>query len=121
MLLPDLAPWSCVYSQRYYVSRADAPQTRHLSTLLQRSLFRPLGRVRYDIVGQDRVFEQLFTVLNQHSRTLSVSPLVLLLCGAFVSVVYQMSQISTPYRAQWPWEEFPGAEMYVCSPVYVFA
>ncbi|KAI9466082.1 P-loop containing nucleoside triphosphate hydrolase protein [Lactarius psammicola] len=66
---------------RYYVSRADAPQTRHLSTLLQRSLFRPLGRVRYDIVGQDRVFEQLFTVLNQHSRTLSVSPLVLLLCG----------------------------------------
>ncbi|KAH9005022.1 P-loop containing nucleoside triphosphate hydrolase protein [Lactarius hatsudake] len=66
---------------RYYVSRADAPQTRHLSALLQRSVFRPLGRVRYDIVGQDRVFEQLFTVLNQHSRTLSVSPLVFLLCG----------------------------------------
>ncbi|KAH9180428.1 hypothetical protein EDB89DRAFT_2110547 [Lactarius sanguifluus] len=68
---------------RYYVSRADAPQTRHLSALLQRSVFRPLGRVRYDIVGQDRVFEQLFTVLNRHSRTLSVSPLVFLLCGAF--------------------------------------
>ena len=114
MFLPDLAICSYVYSQRYYVSRADAPQTRHLSTLLQRSLFRPLGRVRYDIVGQDRVFEQLFTVLNQHSRTLSVSPLVLLLCGAFVSVD-RISQISIPYRAQWPREEFPGAEMYVCS------
>jgi hypothetical protein len=86
-----------------------------MSTLLQRSLFRPLGRVRYDIVGQDRVFEQLFTVLNQHSRTLSVSPLVLLLCGAFVSDVDHMSQISTPHRTQWSREEFPGAEMYVYS------
>ncbi|KAI0306690.1 P-loop containing nucleoside triphosphate hydrolase protein [Multifurca ochricompacta] len=66
---------------RYFISRADAPQTRHLSTLLQKSLFRPLGGVRYDIVGQDQVFEQLFTVLNLHSRTLSVSPLVILLCG----------------------------------------
>ena len=83
--------------------------------LLQRSLFRPLGRVRYDIVGQDRVFEQLFTVLNQHSRTLSVSPLVLLLCGAFVSVVDHRNQNFTPRRSQWPREEFPGTEMYVYS------
>ncbi|KAI0273501.1 P-loop containing nucleoside triphosphate hydrolase protein [Gloeopeniophorella convolvens] len=66
---------------RYYIARADAPRTRQTSTLLQRSLFRPLARVRYDIVGQDQVFEQLFHVLNQHSRTFSVSPLVILLCG----------------------------------------
>ncbi|KAI0005909.1 P-loop containing nucleoside triphosphate hydrolase protein [Russula compacta] len=66
---------------RYYVSRADAPQTRHASKLLQQSLFRPLGRIRYEIIGQDLVFEQLFTVLNQHSRTHSATPLVVFLCG----------------------------------------
>ncbi|KAI9508444.1 P-loop containing nucleoside triphosphate hydrolase protein [Russula earlei] len=68
-------------AMRYYVSRADALQTRRVSKLLQQSLFRPLGRVRYEIVGQDHVFEQLFTILKQHSRTHSTSPLIILLCG----------------------------------------
>ncbi len=73
--------FSYVYVGRYYVSRAEAPQTRHVSKLLQHSLFHPLGRVRYEIVGQDQAFEQLFTVLNQHFRRHSASPLVILLCG----------------------------------------
>jgi hypothetical protein len=72
---------SSVYGGRYYVSRAEAPQTRRISKLLEQSLFRPLGRVRYEIVGQDQVFEQLFTVLNQHSKTHTLAPLVILLCG----------------------------------------
>ena len=72
---------SSVYGGRYYVSRAEAPQTRRISKLLEQSLFRPLGRVRYEIVGQDQVFEQLFTVLNQHSKTHTLTPLVILLCG----------------------------------------
>ncbi|KAI0062355.1 P-loop containing nucleoside triphosphate hydrolase protein [Artomyces pyxidatus] len=66
---------------RYYVSRAGAMHTRKTSALIQKSSFRPLVRVRYDIAGQDRVFEQLFMVLNQHSRGFSVAPLVALLCG----------------------------------------
>ena len=66
---------------RYYISRADAPATRKTSALIHRSIFRPLTRVRYDIVGQDRVFEQLFMHLNEHSRRFSVSPIVILFCG----------------------------------------
>jgi hypothetical protein len=75
-----------VYGGRYYVSRAEASQTRRVSKLLQASLFRPLGRVRYEIVGQDQVFEQLFTVLNQRSRTHSAAPLVILLCGKCIRI-----------------------------------
>ncbi|ETW86210.1 hypothetical protein HETIRDRAFT_438656 [Heterobasidion irregulare TC 32-1] len=66
---------------RYYISRADAPATRKTSALIHRSIFRPLTRMRYDIVGQDRVFEQLFMHLNEHSRRFSVSPIVFLFCG----------------------------------------
>ena len=103
----------------YYVSRASAPQTRHVTKLLQHSLFQPLSRVRYEIVGQDQVFEQLFTVLNQHSKRQSASPLVILLCGQCIC-------ISTPHmtnetvkclnRAKWTRKELPSPEMYACPP-----
>ncbi|KAI0313123.1 P-loop containing nucleoside triphosphate hydrolase protein [Amylostereum chailletii] len=66
---------------RYYISRAGAPNTRRTSNLIQRSFFRPLTRARYDIIGQDRAFEQLFMVLNQHSQSFAVAPIVVLLCG----------------------------------------
>jgi len=80
------------YGGRYYVSRADAPQTRRISKLLQQSLFRPLARVRYEIVGQDQVFEQLFTVLNQHSKTRSTAPLVIFLCGRSIRISLRREQ-----------------------------
>ncbi|KAH7909866.1 P-loop containing nucleoside triphosphate hydrolase protein [Hygrophoropsis aurantiaca] len=66
---------------RYFVSRADAAHTRQTSQLIHRSFFRPLTRVRYDVVGQDRALEQLFRVLSTHSQRLSVTPIVVLLCG----------------------------------------
>ncbi|TFK61003.1 P-loop containing nucleoside triphosphate hydrolase protein [Pluteus cervinus] len=66
---------------RYYVARADAAHTRRTSALIHRSFFRPLTRVRYELVGQDRAIEQLFRVLSIHSRQLSATPLVVLLCG----------------------------------------
>ena len=71
--------WSSIC--RYYVERADAAHTRRTSALIFRSFFRPLTRVRYEIVGQDRALEQLFRVLSIHSRELSVTPIVVLLCG----------------------------------------
>lgn len=70
-------------SHRYYVARADAPHTRRTSALIHRSFFRPLTRVRYELVGQDRALEQLFRVLSIHSRQLSSTPIVVLLCGEF--------------------------------------
>ncbi|KAG2150745.1 P-loop containing nucleoside triphosphate hydrolase protein [Suillus bovinus] len=66
---------------RYYVTRADSPHTRQTSQLIYRSFFRPLTRVRYDLIGQDWVLEQLFRVLSMHSQRLSVAPIVVLLCG----------------------------------------
>ncbi|KAI0034039.1 P-loop containing nucleoside triphosphate hydrolase protein [Vararia minispora EC-137] len=78
---PETSLGSMDPATRYYVLRADSAHTRRSSALVQRSFFRPLVRARYDIVGQDRVFEQLFLVLNQHSRSLSVSPVIVLLCG----------------------------------------
>ncbi|KAG6900667.1 hypothetical protein C0993_005900 [Termitomyces sp. T159_Od127] len=66
---------------RYYVQRANEPHTRKASVLVQRSDFRPLTRVRYELVGQDRALEQLFKDLSIHSRQLSVTPIVILLCG----------------------------------------
>ncbi|KAI0929343.1 hypothetical protein AcV5_006638 [Taiwanofungus camphoratus] len=62
---------------RYYIARAGAPQTRRTSALIHRSFFRPLARVRYDLVGQDRVLEQLFRALSMPS----MAPIVVLLCG----------------------------------------
>jgi len=66
---------------RYFINRADAPKTRRTSALIHRSFFRPLARMRYDIVGQDCAFEQLFRRLSIQSQNLSVSPLVVMLCG----------------------------------------
>ncbi|KAG5637939.1 hypothetical protein H0H81_002533 [Sphagnurus paluster] len=66
---------------RYYVERADAAHTRRTSALIHRSFFRPLTRVRYELIGQDRALEQLFKDLSIHSRQLSVTPIVVLLCG----------------------------------------
>ena len=62
---------------RYYIARAEAPQTRRTSALIHRSFFRPLAKVRYDLIGQDRALEQLFRVLGMPT----VSPIVVLLCG----------------------------------------
>ncbi|TFK54692.1 P-loop containing nucleoside triphosphate hydrolase protein [Heliocybe sulcata] len=66
---------------RYYISMADNTDTRRASALIHRSFFRPLARVRYDIIGQDRALEQLFRVLSMNSQSFSVAPLVVLLCG----------------------------------------
>ncbi|KDQ61064.1 hypothetical protein JAAARDRAFT_55783 [Jaapia argillacea MUCL 33604] len=66
---------------RYYVARADAAHTRRTSALIYRSFFRPLAKVRYDLIGQDRAIEQLFRVLSMHSQQLSKAPIVVLLCG----------------------------------------
>ncbi|PPQ66205.1 hypothetical protein CVT26_011064 [Gymnopilus dilepis] len=75
-LMDELDP-----ATKYYLERADAVHTRRISVLIQRSFFRPLTRVRYDLIGQDRALEQLFRVLSMHSRNLSVTPMVVLLCG----------------------------------------
>ncbi|KAF8624122.1 hypothetical protein AX15_006031 [Amanita polypyramis BW_CC] len=66
---------------RYYVEKAEAPETRRTSVLMHRSSFRALTRVRYEFVGQDRALEQLFKVLSIHTRHLSATPIVVLLCG----------------------------------------
>ncbi|KAF9652896.1 P-loop containing nucleoside triphosphate hydrolase protein [Thelephora ganbajun] len=66
---------------RYFINRADAPKTRRTSALIHRSIFHPLARMRYDVIGQDCAFEQLFRCLSIQSQNLSVSPLVVMLCG----------------------------------------
>ncbi|KAJ7154208.1 P-loop containing nucleoside triphosphate hydrolase protein [Mycena filopes] len=68
-------------AMKYYVQRAGEEHARRSSALIHRSFFRPLTRVRYELVGQDRALEQLFRVLSIHSQQLSVSPVVVLLCG----------------------------------------
>ena len=65
----------------YYVDRADAAHTQQSSALIRRSFFRPLTRVRYELIGQDRALEQLFRVLSMHSRQLAIAPIVVMLCG----------------------------------------
>ncbi|KAF6763742.1 hypothetical protein DFP72DRAFT_986545 [Ephemerocybe angulata] len=59
----------------------DAAHTRKTSSLIHRSFFRPLTRVRYDLVGQDRALEELFKLLSIHSRQISVSPVVVMFSG----------------------------------------
>ncbi|KAF7314072.1 C3H1-type domain-containing protein [Mycena chlorophos] len=66
---------------RYFVERAAEEHARRSSALIHRSFFRPLARVRYELVGQDRALEQLFRVLSMHSQRLAVLPVVVLLCG----------------------------------------
>ncbi|KAJ7080411.1 P-loop containing nucleoside triphosphate hydrolase protein [Mycena belliarum] len=68
-------------AMRYYLRRAEADLARKASALIHRSFFRPLTRMRYELVGQDRALEQLFRVLSMHSQQLSVLPVVVLLCG----------------------------------------
>ena len=70
---------------KYYVDRADAIHTQQSSALIHRSFFRPLTRVRYELIGQDRALEQLFRVLSMHSRALAIAPIVVMLCGKLVS------------------------------------
>ncbi|KAF7295639.1 C3H1-type domain-containing protein [Mycena indigotica] len=66
---------------RYFIKRAGEEHAKRSSALIHRSFFRPLARVRYELVGQDRALEQLFRVLSMHSQKLAVSPVVVLLCG----------------------------------------
>ncbi|KAF9532903.1 hypothetical protein CPB83DRAFT_784156 [Crepidotus variabilis] len=75
-LLDDMDP-----ATRYFVERADAIHTKRSSALIQRSFFRPLTRVRYDLVGQDRALEQLFRALSMKSRDLTPAPIVVIMCG----------------------------------------
>ncbi|KAF8921812.1 P-loop containing nucleoside triphosphate hydrolase protein [Mucidula mucida] len=66
---------------KYYLSKADTSLTRRASALMRRSSFKPLARIRYGIVGQDRALEQLFRVLSMHNQKITVTPIVMLLCG----------------------------------------
>ncbi|KIK71124.1 hypothetical protein GYMLUDRAFT_147922 [Collybiopsis luxurians FD-317 M1] len=66
---------------KYYLDRADTVTTRRIDALMQRSVFRPLIRMRYGIIGQDRALEQLYRVLSIHSEKISRSPVVVFLCG----------------------------------------
>ncbi|KAJ7143177.1 P-loop containing nucleoside triphosphate hydrolase protein [Mycena crocata] len=68
-------------AMKYYVQRAGEEHAKRSSALIHRSFFRPLTRVRYELVGQDRALEQLFRVLSIHSQQLTVLPVVVLLCG----------------------------------------
>jgi hypothetical protein len=65
----------------YFVGRARDADARKAAALVQRSEFRPLARVRYDLVGQDRALEQLFRVLSMQAQRLTAGPVVVLLCG----------------------------------------
>lgn len=65
---------------RYYLSRAAAPQSAQ-SLAIRRSFYRPLTRIRFDFVGQDRALEQLYWVLGMHSQQHMVNPLVVMCCG----------------------------------------
>lgn len=79
---------------RYYLERADSIHTKRMSVLIHRSFFRPLTRVRYDLIGQDRALEQLFRVLSMHSRELAVSPMVVMLCGQLFLAVNLLFNIA---------------------------
>jgi hypothetical protein len=96
----------CILS-RYYVERADAPDTRRTSALIHRSFFRPLTRVQYELIGQDRALEQLFRILSIHSRQLSITPIVVLLCG-IIFVLYLFRSHQGAFRSQRPWKELAG-------------
>ena len=89
------SPFVC----RYFVTRADAAHTRETSRLIYRSFFRPLTRVRYDVIGQDWALEQLFRVLSMHSQKLAVAPIVVLLCGTWVHLLaFEIVQILAQVR-----------------------
>ncbi|KAF5373705.1 hypothetical protein D9758_000958 [Tetrapyrgos nigripes] len=66
---------------RYYISRANAQLTRRTAALMQRSVFAPLARARYRLIGQERALDQLFRMLSMHSEKISSNPVVVFLCG----------------------------------------
>ena len=97
---------------RYYVDRADAIHTQQSSALIHRSFFRPLTRVRYELIGQDRALEQLFRVLSMHSRELAIAPIVVMLCGMPISWFTSSSaDLVIMNRTQRAWEESFSAEV----------
>jgi hypothetical protein len=63
--------------------------TRRIAGLIQRSSFRALARLRYEIIGQDRALEQLFRTLSISSQQVDKSPIVLLLCGKFLLLLFR--------------------------------
>ncbi|KAJ7286471.1 P-loop containing nucleoside triphosphate hydrolase protein [Mycena rebaudengoi] len=69
------------FAYRYYLQRTGSEHAKRTSALIHRSFFRPLTRVRYELIGQDRALEQLFRVLSIHSQQLSTAPVTVLLCG----------------------------------------
>lgn len=70
-------------AMKYYLKRARSPEAQRSTAAIRRSFFRPLTRIRFDFVGQDRALEQLYWVLNIHSQQPIASPLVVLCCGTF--------------------------------------
>ncbi|KAM6500197.1 P-loop containing nucleoside triphosphate hydrolase protein [Amanita muscaria] len=70
-----------VVFRAYFLEKAEAAERQRTTAMIRRSSFRPITRVRYEIVGQDRVLEHLFKVLSIHTRQLSATPLVVLLSG----------------------------------------
>ena len=84
----------------YYIARAEAAHTRRMSVLIHRSFFRPLTRLSYELIGQDRALEQLFRVLSIHSQQLSLTPIVVLLCGMRSLCVYIETLTSLFFQGQ---------------------
>lgn len=68
-------------AMKYYLARASSPQATQTSAAIQKSVYRPLTRIRFDFVGQDRALEHLYRVLSMHSQQPIASPLVVLCCG----------------------------------------
>lgn len=71
---------------KYYLKRAAATAGAQAPPALRRTIFRPLARMRFDFVGQDRALEQLYWVLGMHAaqqqpRGGPIAPLVVLCCG----------------------------------------
>ncbi|RXW14370.1 hypothetical protein EST38_g11489, partial [Candolleomyces aberdarensis] len=92
---------------RYFVERADAAHTRKTSKLIHRSFFRPLTRVRYDLVGQDRALEELFRLLSIHSRQISVTPVVVMFSvGSLLDVPTHTVNMVTVRSQDDLWESY---------------
>jgi hypothetical protein len=72
---------ACLIRARYYITKAQDEDGQKAAALVERSTFRSLARVRYDLVGQDRALEQLFRVLSMQSHRLTHAPVVVMLCG----------------------------------------